>query len=1225
MKRTGMIILGIIVCVSMVFAMRQENPQQRLTTNKEVVLKAGTNQIVPLHQIMQPNVQIRGEMAADGIIEAKGPAGTGEVNISRDCDGDCWNLQHVGEDTQWYLGSGAAADTFALSFQGAVPCIVEEAYIKWYNGGNVTVFGAMCSDDAVAATNGTCAAINENDGLTFSRSQADFSPIGELMTNPTPNTIDDYTPDWTLSLDIGGSFVVGDSTDLSDNPPFVIVFVKGADEPNPLAADVFTGMAYTWFGGPWTQDGTWGEYTWGSYQSDASIANGVIDIAAQVRVRYPWGAPIAANPYALCNTYASTDTRTVMVDFYDDVDEDTGVGLGDTDMVNFIWMVDGVEQPVMTLADAVPIDITADGNGLYGFDISYVAAPGSEISYYLDMVDNMGLESTTDMVSFNVLAPVNPDADLLFIGDHSHQYYVNQFEDIADGLGIAYEVWNVLDNVGIDYSVINWGWSNIFVYGWGNETVPVIAGEDDPGYADFLAGGGNLMFSDMDWFYGHNLDPAPTELVFEAGDPAFDWFGISGGLNDPDDDDNSDNGGAGDTTIVSLLPGLPEQFFLNNGAYGTLNWTDFLYPGDATAIFQGFDTEEVVGTYYEMGGSKRVMMSFMLDAIVDTTELGEVYYLQEMADIVAYFFEDFGVRSPAIVAIETGPTDIVYNDPGQDVTVMGSDANGDEFTVDLYYTVNGGEEMMIAMDNIGDGMFSASIPAQAGGSTVVYWPVSSDVDGSYAGDPWEYFVYAPASDVLFVLNNEMDPADYPGMYYFYWAAEGTLWVWPDFWVGEVNAELISYYDIIFEVNTTGTWADLYDHYGIIADWLAMGDKNFFVAGDELFGMFTGWTDTDYMEGDFWYDMGVAHVYNDIGIGGISPIYAEEGNMLSGALYDAAMAGGMELMYDPEYEIGITNYLDGFDAAPGAMPFLWDTASDLPIGIYKEWDNGSKTVIMGADPLSINSEPYEWWGATPEGPTIASYEWFAGGCDCLPGDVDGNVSVDILDIVMIVGYILGTTEFDECQVICGDANGDGNLDILDVVLIVSWILGNRADIATEATILQDGNAVSLDANGWVGGVQMTLNHGEEFTLSLNSDALVSDYVTEGTTTTLLIVNPGSDLFTADSGFEISEVIVATTDGYIEAAVNVPYEFALNPAYPNPFNPTTNISFAMPMAADVSVVVFDMLGRQVAELASGNYEAGYYTVTWDASSLSSGMYFITLTSREFNATQKVMLVK
>ncbi|HUI08761.1 MAG TPA: T9SS type A sorting domain-containing protein [Bacteroidota bacterium] len=73
---------------------------------------------------------------------------------------------------------------------------------------------------------------------------------------------------------------------------------------------------------------------------------------------------------------------------------------------------------------------------------------------------------------------------------------------------------------------------------------------------------------------------------------------------------------------------------------------------------------------------------------------------------------------------------------------------------------------------------------------------------------------------------------------------------------------------------------------------------------------------------------------------------------------------------------------------------------------------------------------------------------------------------------------------------------------------------------------------------------------------------------------------------------------------------PIEYALEEAYPNPFNPSTTLRFALPEAGYVSVYVYDVVGRAVTTLVSGNYATGRYSINWDASSVSSGTYYARL---------------
>ncbi|MBX2818234.1 MAG: T9SS type A sorting domain-containing protein [Rhodothermaceae bacterium] len=89
--------------------------------------------------------------------------------------------------------------------------------------------------------------------------------------------------------------------------------------------------------------------------------------------------------------------------------------------------------------------------------------------------------------------------------------------------------------------------------------------------------------------------------------------------------------------------------------------------------------------------------------------------------------------------------------------------------------------------------------------------------------------------------------------------------------------------------------------------------------------------------------------------------------------------------------------------------------------------------------------------------------------------------------------------------------------------------------------------------------------------------------------------------------------------------VPGSFALQQNYPNPFNPTTTIEFQLNAVQDVQLVVYDVLGREVARLTEGVQPAGTYSVDFDASGLSSGMYFYQLKGENISVTKTMLLLK
>lgn len=90
-------------------------------------------------------------------------------------------------------------------------------------------------------------------------------------------------------------------------------------------------------------------------------------------------------------------------------------------------------------------------------------------------------------------------------------------------------------------------------------------------------------------------------------------------------------------------------------------------------------------------------------------------------------------------------------------------------------------------------------------------------------------------------------------------------------------------------------------------------------------------------------------------------------------------------------------------------------------------------------------------------------------------------------------------------------------------------------------------------------------------------------------------------------------------------NLPVAFNLEQNYPNPFNPTTTIRFTVPEISEVRVSVYDVLGRQVAQLVNQEMAPGVHDVSFDASRLSSGMYIYRLEAGSFVQTRKMMLIK
>jgi hypothetical protein len=120
----------------------------------------------------------------------------------------------------------------------------------------------------------------------------------------------------------------------------------------------------------------------------------------------------------------------------------------------------------------------------------------------------------------------------------------------------------------------------------------------------------------------------------------------------------------------------------------------------------------------------------------------------------------------------------------------------------------------------------------------------------------------------------------------------------------------------------------------------------------------------------------------------------------------------------------------------------------------------------------------------------------------------------------------------------------------------------------------------------------------------------------------IENPGSYYYRLK---QIDFDGTTTFSPEIEVDVEGPLEFTLMQNYPNPFNPATTIRFTLPVKTDLVIAVYNSLGEKVSDLFKGKMEAGYHEVNFDASNLSSGVYFYRLKSQQFVDVKKMLLTK
>jgi PKD repeat protein len=184
--------------------------------------------------------------------------------------------------------------------------------------------------------------------------------------------------------------------------------------------------------------------------------------------------------------------------------------------------------------------------------------------------------------------------------------------------------------------------------------------------------------------------------------------------------------------------------------------------------------------------------------------------------------------------------------------------------------------------------------------------------------------------------------------------------------------------------------------------------------------------------------------------------------------------------------------------------------------------------------------------------------------------------------------------------------------------------NHAPVPSIVASINSGQApfeITFDGSASVDG------NGDPITFEWN----LGDGTTSSDTTVVHIYTTAGDynvVLTVSDGIESASdsVTVSIASGVATEASELPESYELRPAYPNPFNPTTTVTYGLPAAAEVRITATDLLGRQVATLVAGDTKAaGYHTVHFNADGLASGTYLIRMEAGDFVATQQVVLLK
>lgn len=341
--------------------------------------------------------------------------------------------------------------------------------------------------------------------------------------------------------------------------------------------------------------------------------------------------------------------------------------------------------------------------------------------------------------------------------------------------------------------------------------------------------------------------------------------------------------------------------------------------------------------------------------------------------------------------LEELPTTLSTDDRTVQCEIIGSavgEYNGIT-SAKVVYQINDGLEQYSEMAYISNFQWEGLIPGQQPGTEITYTVEATTVQGltSRAGRIITYNIFEPLEENLVVINGNIG---WPDAYYF--GQDSSLYHFPhDSWsYGPLTLELLDHYIDLYEFTQGGP--DVRND-EVIREWInSDGMRDYFLAGDEYLGWDRGYADIGFNPGDFEYDiLGLTQPYNDVSFDGISG--QEIPSKLT--IHDVTIGSKMyklwqtqitdSLQYDPNKELGVYNWHDGFDVREGTHVFMTaetrgiagiSEVREVFVGITRELGAGNKVAFMALDPLAINSSPeYYWYGFSETSPTVQATRWF----------------------------------------------------------------------------------------------------------------------------------------------------------------------------------------------------------------------------------------------------------
>ena len=277
------------------------------------------------------------------------------------------------------------------------------------------------------------------------------------------------------------------------------------------------------------------------------------------------------------------------------------------------------------------------------------------------------------------------------------------------------------------------------------------------------------------------------------------------------------------------------------------------------------------------------------------------------------------------------------------------------------------------------------------------------------------------------------------------------------------------------------------------------------------------------------------------------------------------------------------------------------------------------------------------------------------CSDMSGDINDDMLIDILDIVNVVNMILtggiNSSDFTECEKSDGDFDGNGTINILDVIQIINVVLGTNRLVDTDNNSYLDAVydiegedlILTLSSESSLSGLQLSFYSDHLMDISINDNQNRSDlylatdlhediqsYVVFSMENSSFDNNSLELVIENGSMLDIEAINILAGSKYgneLELRWNISevQNFKLNKVSPNPFNPATQIEYEIDQAGQMILSVYNVTGQKVSELYNGYQSEGTYNVVWDASEMSSGVYYISMLMNGHQETMKAVLVK